>query len=513
MKDIFLKNGVWAFAMLALCLTTSCDDDEDSYADVDGASPTMVLASSHIQSAAGRTFTIEATLTDNDGIAYVDLDCEDLYLDKTIDILTIYDGPLTSYDLSYSYALSSSETQESFTVVITVTDVGGRSVSDEVLVTLDGDFASPVFTQAPDSEVTVLLKSETTFKLSFVITDDTGLDYVLVNIPGVDDYEDLELDADGALSFSYSEKIPLPSEAATYNITLTAYDLVGNSTVATSVVVVDELQDFSSMYLADVATTDELNSDLFGVPMLIMHTGEYSYLARYYNETAGTEIYFLPQMSDFSPICFGLDPDDNTMLTDDPDTAEPFVLDQAGVYYQIEFNTMESTYSISTYSVDDATDPIPENYVYGEATFDAWEDGGSWMIDFYIGWGSSPSDVEDKLFAQDADNPHLFYFPEDSNTTWTLTAEETMNFALLNWHPGGWWDHVEWRVDNSTDPQKFGYYSKKGDVNENWEGTNMKWADGTTVGDNWCSPTVKTTGNYRFVFDAHLGRGKIVLAE
>ena len=512
MKRLFLRNALWACAAVALCATTSCDDDDVSYADVDGASPTMTLASTTIQSAAGRTFTIEGELADNDGIAYVTLVCDDLYLDKTIDILTIYDGPLTSYSLSYSYTLSSDADADSYSVVVSVIDVGGRSVSETVTVTLDGDFSAPVFTVAPDSEVTVLLKSETTYKLSFTVTDDRALDYVLVNIDGVDGYEDLQLDADGATSFSYSEKFTLPSEEATYNVTLTAYDQVENSTVATSVIVVSEMPDFTEMYLADVATTEELNSDVFGVPMLINRTDEYTYLARYYNETAGTEIYFLPQTSDFSPICFGMDPDDNSVLTDDPDTAEPFVLDQAGVYYQFEFNIMESTYSISTYSVDDATSPIPENYVYGEATFDRWENGESY-IEFYLGWGSSPSDAGDHLFAQDADNPYLFYYPADSNTTWTLSTDDSMNFIITNYHPDGWWDHVEWRVDDSSDPKKWGYYSKKEDVNENWEGTNMKWSDGTTVGDNWCAPTINTSGNYKFIFDAHLGRGKIVPAD
>ena len=47
------------------------------------------------------------------------------------------------------------------------------------------------------------------------------------------------------------------------------------------------------MYLADVATVEELNSDIFGVPMVINHTGEYQYRARYYNKAAGTEIFLL----------------------------------------------------------------------------------------------------------------------------------------------------------------------------------------------------------------------------
>ena len=72
------------------------------------------------------------------------------------------------------------------------------------------------------------------------------------------------------------------------------------------------MPDFPKMYLADVATVEELNSDIFGVPMVINHTGEYQYRARYYNKAAGTEIFFLPQKTDFTPICFGLDPEDNT---------------------------------------------------------------------------------------------------------------------------------------------------------------------------------------------------------
>ena len=87
------------------------------------------------------------------------------------------------------------------------------------------------------------------------------------------------------------------------------------------------------------------------------------------------------------------------------------------------------------------------------------------------------------------------------------------NFIISNYHPDGWWDHVEWRCDDSANPEKFGYFSKKGDVNPNWEGENQRWEDGSVVGDNWMKPVVITGGNYRFEFDSHLGRGKIVPAN
>ena len=156
-KHFFNATLFWAFLSLALW-TTGCSDD-DGYPDVDGQSPTMTLATDHIESGAGHRFTIEGTLTDKDGIASINLLCTDLHLNKTIDLIEIYGAPKETYDLSYYYDIKRDEIGERFTVKVTVTDVGGRSVSQDVLVTMDGDFAKPVFTVAPDKEVTVLMKS------------------------------------------------------------------------------------------------------------------------------------------------------------------------------------------------------------------------------------------------------------------------------------------------------------------------------------------------------------------
>lgn len=169
-----------------------------------------------------------------------------------------------------------------------------------------------------------------------------------------------------------------------------------------------------------------------------------------------------------------------------------------------------SSYTIKTYSVEEASDPMG-HYEYGEKCFDVWENGSE-LIEFYIGWGGSPQDAGNHLFVQDENNPHLFYYPAEGET-WSLSAGEKLNFIISNYHPSGWWDHVEWRCDDSNDIEKFGYFSKKNDVNPDWEGTNRQWSDGTAVNDNWMSPTVTKAGNYRFEFDSHLGRGKIVPAN
>ena len=509
MKKHFLNATMFlAFFSLALW-TTGCSDD-GGFADVDGQSPAMALTTDHIQTAAGRSFTIQGTLTDTDGIASISLVCPDLYLNKTIDLIEIYGEPQTTYDLSYSFEMADDELGESFTVTVTVTDVGGRQVSQDVLVTMDGDFENPIFTVEPSSDLIVLIAAETGFTLNFSVSDDRALDYVLLDIPSLPGYENMRFEANGQTTFDVSQRIIFPSEEAIYEMEVTVVDAVGNQTKKKCMINVSEMQNFPKMYLADVATAAELNSDVFGVPMVINHPAEYQYRARYYNKEAGTEIFFLPQKTDFAPICFGLDPNDNTKLTYDPEAALPIVLNEAGVYYEIDFNVLDLTYSMRTYSVDEASDPMG-HYTYGAKCFDRWEDGGSELIEFYIGWGSSPQDTGNHQFVQDADNPHLFYYPSEG--TWTLEAGEEMNFVISNYHPDNWWDHVEWRCDDSTNPEKFGYFSKKNDVNPDWEGENQRWEDGTVVGDNWIKPTVVTGGNYRFEFDSHLGRGKIVPAN
>lgn len=481
-------------ALLSLAFVfTGCSDDDD-YPDVDGLNPDLTLTTEHIQTAAGRTITIAGTVSDKDGISTIKLECPDLNLNKTINLIEIYEKVLETYDLNYKFNINSDEIGEQFTINVTVTDVGGRSVSKNLLVTMDGDFESPIFVVSPDANITVLLKTETRFNLNFSVSDDRALDYITVEIPDVEGYSLLTLTVGGGRTYEYSNRIILPSIIRDYNVTISAYDMLGNSTVVKSVISVSELQDFEKMYLADVATVAELNSDVFGVPMLIEHIGEYEYKANYYCSRANTEIFFLPQKSDFAPICFGLDPEDNTRLTDDPDTAEPIVLTQANVYYEITFNTMDATYAISTYSIADAIDPLP--HAQGSISLDTWADGGSWLQEFYIGYMTgSPSSVT--RFAQDAINPHLFYLEDPL----ALEAGTQMNFLFHNWHSDGWWNYCTWRVDNSTDPEVFNYYG-------NFK--NPLWTTPNTPLDNWAKPTVNVTGNYKMWFDAHLGRAKLV---
>lgn len=476
--------------LILLFLLNGCSDD-DGYSDVDGLPPTIVMGSSNIKTEPGREIIIKAKIDDKDGLRSINLKNAAFNLDKTID-LTL-DSIVYSFDLNYKYKIVKGLEGDNFQLDVTATDRGGRTTTETVLVTMDGDFTNPVFTVSPDAAITVLLKTETRLNVKFTVEDDKALEQVTIDIPEINYSREITTFTNSGKTLEFNDPITLPSAVAIYNLTLKAVDKAGLETSKTSVITVSEMPDFPKMYLSDVATVAELNSDVFGVPMRIERTAAYEYKANYYCQKAGTEIFFLPQKSDFTPICFGIDPADNTKLTDDPDIAEPIVLTQANVYYEITFNVKTAIYKVKTYAIADAIDPVPHKF--GSISLDTWGDGGSWLQEFYFGYmTSNPKEVS--RFTQDATNPHLYYLANPLS----LEAGQKMNFIFHNWHSDGWWNYCSWRVDNSDEPEIFNYY---GDYK------NPAWTKPNGA-DNWAKPTVKQTGSYKLYFDAHLGRAKLV---
>lgn len=528
LNDCLASAAVFALACTALA---ACSD-EQSWPDVDGKAPMVDLQQDHIMTARGREIRFAGTVSDADGLASVALQCPELKLDKTIDLLAIYEEPLTAYTLDYAFHMADKERGDDFDVLVTATDIGGRTTQGHVLVTMDADFTAPNFMVAPDKELLVLIKPVTTFNLRFTVHDNRAIDYVEVDVAGVDGYPQ-RIEGNGRKTIEYAQKLALPPTKGSYRVDITAYDCPAQdgevrSASVSSVVNVDQTPDFDKLWLCDVANPSQLNSDIFGVPMLVDHTGPYQYSARYYNEKAGTKICFLAQKTDFSPICYGPDPQYNGLLGDDPETAGRITLDQAGVYYKIDFNIQTGQYSLATYSVAEAADPVAHMH-YGADDLNTWNDWATaepWWQRWYFGpITDGPRDVME--MRRDADNPHIYILDE-----WKLNAGDKLHFVLHNWHHDGWWNYTTWRVDDSQDPEKFMYYglyfndNAKFASNADWfayryAGQTVdldKWNGSDDyrkqfVPDNWCDLDVATTGTYKLIFDAHLERARLIPAK
>ena len=178
MKARFLHGAaLWTF-LFAATLATGCSDDND-YKDVDGQSPTLELASEHIHSNPGHEAWLVATITDADGIRFIRLRNADLYLDKTIDLLEIYGEPLTTYELEYAITLSEKlPRMTDYPIVVTVTDVGGRTVEHTVIVSTDNDSTKPSINFVPTGEVTAVSAEDGTIPFHFIVEDEQAIDYV-----------------------------------------------------------------------------------------------------------------------------------------------------------------------------------------------------------------------------------------------------------------------------------------------------------------------------------------------
>jgi hypothetical protein len=212
------------------------------------------------------------------------------------------------------------------------------------------------------------------------------------------------------------------------------------------------------------------------VPMLISHTGEYTYEALYYCSVANTKIRFIPQKTDFQPNCFGLAADGVTIVNDTAST--PIVLTGVG-YYQIDFNIKTGEISMQTYTPTDVT---PNDMTYdlgGTATPVQIGLIGSGFTEYP---NQSWSPAYAILLTQDSNNKYLYYK--------TVKVNGNLQFIIGPQHPWNWWPDPYWRFDSASEPE----YTIKG-------------------GGNNINMTIPSETTYTFYFDSHLNRAKMVLSS
>lgn len=525
-----------ALGLPALLAFIACSNNND-WKDVDGASPTISLVSAHERTEAGRSITIAGKVTDNDGIASIDLVCHELNLNKTINIIEIYGKPLTEYDLDYSFKIQENQQGEDFNMDVTVTDIGGRKDVQTLRVTLDGDWTPPYFTTSPDKEVIVLIKEKTVFNLKFAVSDNRVVDYIDIDVVEVSAGEDApapiegfprRVEGNGSANFEFSENLILPSKESTLKVTVTAYDREANeaahSVTFSSLVKVQELKDMEKMWLCDVSEESELNSDIFGVPILCDHIGAFKYQVRYYNEKAGTEVCLLGQKGSFGPLCFAPSKNNPDVLGDNPDEINRIKLNKANTYYLLTFDTFNATYSSETYSIADAIDPVMHMH-YGDNDLNTWWDkweSDAWWQEYYFGpMFDNPKEV--LKMTQDSKNPHIYVYED-----WKLNAGENLHFTIHNWHHDGWWNCVSWRVDDSAEPSKFLYYGNVHPDNPHYTGNAdyFQWKyNGAVDLDKWGQEAYRKEfvqdkkvdikklergGTFKLIFDAHTERARLI---
>ncbi len=462
--------------LFVICLFTfvlGCDDDNAINVD---SIPVFESLNDEISSLPGQTLKFEAVINDPAGIKSVNLKYESWFLDKTI-LKT--DSVYKTYNLSYKFKVpENAEINSSHIVEITAENVGGKTITKNVKVTLDQDITNPTIqVVSPIDGATILIGAGNEIDLNVTVADNELAEFKIEST-----VINETLNIEGA-TYNYIKSLDI-SEAGNYVFTITATDVSGNSQVETvSVNVLNELL-FDVMYITDVTDEGALISDVFGIPYktdasIEVDEDGYVFTAKYYSKQPNSEVRFLPQKGSFAPYTFGANPNvPGELVLGSGSDVDPIVLPEVG-YYEVTMDLRNQTYTVTPYTpTDSAYDQV---YVLGRGIFVG---DSSTCVNNTTGATQCWHFTSGKPFVKDATNPYL----------WTLDItvadqpdDEGVNGFILNANPAGW--SPFWRFDNAEDPE----------------------ATVPGGGENYVFPDEALGKDYTMVFDTSLNRFEVTL--
>ena len=462
-----------AIFLLTLFLAIACSDDEPTVS----SEPVLDIQST-VTGLPGETFTMTGLVSDPAGIQSIRLNYANWSLDKIITL----DAAITQYELRYAFKVpGSEEVGSTHTIGVEVTNAGGNVSSGEVMITLSKDNEDPeIDFSSPNDGGTYILGTGPEFSLSFEVTDNNQIESVELIGLGFN-----EVVSVNSANYSFDQEIDF-AFAGPFEFTVIATDNSGNRATSNLSFNIEESLKFDKMYLADVASGDELNSDAFGVPARINgftqpDSAGVIFEALYYSASANTEIRFIPQKSSFGPFSFGAGAGAGELVMGSDASVDPIVLPDVG-YYRIMLNLTSLSYTMETYNPSDT--PFSQVYligtgvrVNGESTCVNNNDASESCWDFASG----------KALTADGSNPYLYtatveLFDHDP-------AGDGNNGFILGANPAGW--SPFWRFD---------------------PGNVLDLEPEFTVpngGDHYIFSAAKY-GTYHFEFDTHLNRVKAI---
>lgn len=414
--------------MAQLASFISCSEN-DKYSS-DNEAPIITLEKEADQWVPGREYTINAQIKENTGMKKVHILSSELGLNEDINFGR---GLVTDFKLVYSFNISEVLSESgSYIIKIDAVDVAGNISSSQMTLSLDGDIDAPVFSVVPPKRVDLVGAPSLKYQFNLSVIDNKELDFLRIICPemGRDDLVKITTGKE----YSYTLDLDLGNEVKNYNFSFIATDKAGLTTEITSLIVVDDMPDFAAMYLADVFTEEELNSDIFGVPVYMDHVGTNVYEILFFNNVPGKEIMFIPQPESFSPHCFGASSDGSGVeYAEKAEGMNKFVLADKG-YYRIRLNTKARTYSAVPERV---VETIQDIMLTGAGIADR----GDWSLDYVM-----------KVL--DADNPYEVYdiveFKENASfcttnaewaTVWTPSPKSGPTIRFIDRTISGIWDN------------------------------------------------------------------------
>ena len=423
------KNVFLFFLALFAVLFNGCQSNESDFPSSDN--PTVVVATKEIYGAPTRKFEIKAALADDLGLKSVQIQIPELSLDKVITFEI--DPLLETYDLSYFFEVPANRgTSEAFKIKLTITDVSGNSINEEINLRLDGEFAAPAISMiTPKEGAVILLSTSNLMPVNFVVNDDSGIDNIQIKCEALGIDETIQLSG-SPQSYTFNKTYTLPVTANNYVLTITAKDKFAIPNTGSLNINIVATNEYPAIYLVDQPKGTNLISDAVGVPMYFHEKAGQDFEFKYYADKDNKEIYFLGQESGFGPHCFGLDASGN--LIDDEAASTPIILPTKG-YYVIKVNPNTLKYTAVKYT--------PSSKVWADIANGLWHDVEAQRKPFVsVCGGGIQGATWDTWDAWVQKGLHLANNP---NNPYQLVGEYTLTGTMEATFTGQWWS-PSWRL-------------------------------------------------------------------
>ncbi len=496
-----MRNVLTIFALLGLIILSSCKKDDNITADqppaVSFISDDMGYQTDNVISAAkGVTMSIKAEFTDPVGIKSFRLTYPDWDLDNIINLTEYYpDEVLTSYTMEFYFFIpDDADDSKSHEMALTVTNLGGMSTELPVIVNLNGDYAAPVVSNiSPGNNATVPPDNVT---ITFDVTDDISLKYVVVEIPAIEVYDSIT-EFEDPKSYSYYKQLPEP-----YNDSYVYYIRVAdhfNNASLTNVTFNMGIPQIVHMFLVDKSTQAELDKGFIGTTILMTPTeNPYEHSVIYYCAEAGTEIRFMENPRSFADAYYLYGVEGDQLV--ESGIGSPQVLSQTG-YYTFTINTEELAFSqsgpVAPENLPDAIEVPSPPWLYGRGVDDnhgGWDTYSDYMTvdpnnEYFFQISTSLGDAENDGYCEGC-----IGFELNGSTAWD--------------HEYIWddicWFGIQWYQDGIIDE-----IDENGGKPEGWAGLAGELETWSDEEENYWNTWADLNGNYKVTLDMYARRVRV----
>jgi hypothetical protein len=337
-NSIFLSLTVLVFSLTCI---VSCESADGI---IDVTNPEVSNFSESISSAPGLEFKFEGEITDQIGIASVNIYYADWFLDKEI----VMNEKPKEYTLNYKFEVPEDAIPaSSHTVKVDITDLGGNIVSMDVLVTLDVDITNPVLAFINPVAGTKFAIGDV-MSINVNVSDDFELQSIQVKSELIHLEDVIDMSA-GENTYSYSKEIEIPAGyEGSVIIEATATDMQGNAETETVTVLVGSSNQFTDVYL--VGGSVWYGWDPTKATKMWQDPNDDNWFVGEFYYKTGDDIKFIGQL-DWAPLNWGLDPSDSSKMINSQDTGAIGFPDGDG-YYTVKFNPYVLEYSYEKMTVD-----------------------------------------------------------------------------------------------------------------------------------------------------------------